>query len=232
MNFLYLYSTTYISIMIISCITLLASLFAFAGPDTPEMEWNELERGAQFTCNEATVSDAPQCISILRYRPGRFHTEVANDGGSEADSTSVMIGRHSGIAGINASYFNVRTLEPATYVKDDGLVEGQTQDNELFRANGMVAMKRHGKSVSIFPVSRLKDGQPDSRFTEAVCSGPILVENGREAGNGIWPDDTNLDGGGSSALWAKPAGVLSHPCDNKRFDHYGQRRVPNVIYIK
>lgn len=42
-------------------------------------------------------------------------------------------------------------------------------------------------------------------------------------------DAINLDGGGSSTLWTEAEGVLSNPCDNGRYDHYGQRRVPNII---
>ena len=45
-------------------------------------------------------------------------------------------------------------------------------------------------------------------------------------------DALNLDGGGSSTLWSSVAGVLNHPCDNHRFDHAGQRVVPNVISVK
>lgn len=42
----------------------------------------------------------------------------------------------------------------------------------------------------------------------------------------------NLDGGGSSTLWTKDAGVLNHPYDNKLFDHDGQRIVPNAVIVK
>ena len=45
-------------------------------------------------------------------------------------------------------------------------------------------------------------------------------------------DAINLDGGGSCALWTPQTGVLSHPYDNHRFDHYGQRIVPNILYIR
>ena len=45
-------------------------------------------------------------------------------------------------------------------------------------------------------------------------------------------DALNLDGGGSSTLWTKPAGVVSHPYDNRRFDHYGQRSVPNIVVVR
>lgn len=42
----------------------------------------------------------------------------------------------------------------------------------------------------------------------------------------------NLDGGGSSTLWVLPEGILNHPSDNQRFDHEGQRVVPNAIVVR
>ena len=52
-------------------------------------------------------------------------------------------------------------------------------------------------------------------------------------------DALNLDGGGSSALWtaqegvvSHPSGVLNHPYDNHRFDHAGERAVPNGIVAR
>ena len=42
----------------------------------------------------------------------------------------------------------------------------------------------------------------------------------------------NLDGGGSSTLWVLPEGVLNHPSDNRRFDHEGQRIVPNAVVAR
>ena len=48
---------------------------------------------------------------------------------------------------------------------------------------------------------------------------------------GLW-DAINLDGGGSSTLWTERTGVLNNPCDNRRFDHEGVRRVPNIVYCR
>ncbi|MFN0256186.1 phosphodiester glycosidase family protein [Pedobacter ureilyticus] len=45
----------------------------------------------------------------------------------------------------------------------------------------------------------------------------------------------NLDGGGSTALWVSgygENGVVNHPSDNKKWDHEGERKVANVIFIK
>lgn len=39
----------------------------------------------------------------------------------------------------------------------------------------------------------------------------------------------NLDGGGSTTLWTEETGVINHPYDNRKFDHDGERSVPNLI---
>lgn len=41
----------------------------------------------------------------------------------------------------------------------------------------------------------------------------------------------NLDGGGSTTLWTEQTGVINHPYDNKKFDHEGERSVPNLIVV-
>ncbi len=42
----------------------------------------------------------------------------------------------------------------------------------------------------------------------------------------------NLDGGGSTTLWTEKTGVINHPYDNRKFDHDGERKVPNLIIVK
>lgn len=39
----------------------------------------------------------------------------------------------------------------------------------------------------------------------------------------------NLDGGGSSSLWSRKYGTVSHPCDNRKFDHEGERKVSSAL---
>jgi exopolysaccharide biosynthesis protein len=48
-------------------------------------------------------------------------------------------------------------------------------------------------------------------------------------------DGVNLDGGGSTTMWirGKPwNGVVNMPCDNKRFDHEGERAVSNILIVR
>ena len=42
----------------------------------------------------------------------------------------------------------------------------------------------------------------------------------------------NLDGGGSTTLWVKDTGVINYPSDNKKWDHEGERKVANVVFLK
>jgi exopolysaccharide biosynthesis protein len=44
----------------------------------------------------------------------------------------------------------------------------------------------------------------------------------------------NFDGGGSTTMWVNGEpenGVVSHPTDNKKYDHFGERKVANAILI-
>jgi exopolysaccharide biosynthesis protein len=42
----------------------------------------------------------------------------------------------------------------------------------------------------------------------------------------------NLDGGGSTTMYIQEKGVVNMPCDNKKFDHEGERKVSNIIFIE
>ncbi|MFN8349233.1 MAG: phosphodiester glycosidase family protein [Spirosomataceae bacterium] len=45
-------------------------------------------------------------------------------------------------------------------------------------------------------------------------------------------DAVNLDGGGSTTMWIADKGVVNYPCDNKKFDHEGERAVSNVLIVR
>jgi exopolysaccharide biosynthesis protein len=45
-------------------------------------------------------------------------------------------------------------------------------------------------------------------------------------------DAINLDGGGSTTMYIEGKGVVNMPCDNKKFDHEGERKVSNILFIR
>ena len=248
-----------------------------------QMNWRPLKKGAQVGFAQLSLFNSVQSISVLRYPMSKVRTCIANDSAESADSTSALALRHGGFAAINASYFNVRTLYPTTYVKDDGEQEGWTTERELFRVDGLLYIK-HRKKAGVSLSDSLSYGKISASCRESIASGPVLLINGEEART-TWPDKSfyykrhprtvfgisadgwaylividgrfpgqadgttihetaevcrllglkdaiNLDGGGSSVLWTKEYGVVSHPFDNHKYDAFGQRIVPNIIYLR
>ena len=48
-------------------------------------------------------------------------------------------------------------------------------------------------------------------------------------------DAVNLDGGGSTTMWirGKPFnGIVNMPCDNRKFDHEGERSLSDILIIR
>ncbi len=42
----------------------------------------------------------------------------------------------------------------------------------------------------------------------------------------------NLDGGGSTSFYRHGKGIVNMPCDNRQWDHLGERSVSNILYVK
>lgn len=72
----------------------------------------------------------------------------------------------------------------------------------------------------------------DGRFPANGAIGASIEEVGLIARYLGMTTALNLDGGGSSTIWSEPTGVINHPYDNKKFDHEGCRKVPNIIVMK
>ncbi|MBP5397230.1 MAG: phosphodiester glycosidase family protein [Bacteroidales bacterium] len=70
----------------------------------------------------------------------------------------------------------------------------------------------------------------DGRFKEGI--GATIEETAKLARMVGMTEALNLDGGGSATLWIEGPGVINHPYDNKKYDGYGQRVVPNVVVVK
>lgn len=71
----------------------------------------------------------------------------------------------------------------------------------------------------------------DGRFQE-YASGMTMDETAAVAQMFGLENAINLDGGGSSTLWTASDGVVSHPGDNRKWDHEGERTVCNAVIIK
>lgn len=249
-------------------------------------EWHDIERGAQWGSAMVQLFNSTQSISAVRYPASRLRTEVVSDPGKSEGGSTTTSGfgeRYGALASMNGSYFNMKTLYPTTYIRDDREPEGVTDASELFRVDGAFALKgRKGKVISV--ADTLAYERSFRRCREVMAAGPVLLTCGETAGG--WPqgdgfydkrhprslvgvtsggyicfividgrfpgladgttipetaevarlfglvDAINLDGGGSSALWVRGVGVISHPFDNHRYDHAGERVVPNALIVR
>jgi len=106
-----------------------------------------------------------------------------------------------------------------------------------------------GKPVSLDPTPFVKLRHPRSAMAIKKKKVYFITIDGRSpnaAGMSLtelssvlkWMKFTsaiNLDGGGSTTLWVSNMpenGVVNYPSDNKKWDHYGERKVANVLLVK
>lgn len=264
---------------------LFAAVAWVLGSSTYGQEWNwqDIGRDIQSCHAQFEMFNSVQSVEILRYRASSHRTGIVNDPAQLADSVSALGKRHHAVGALNGSYFDVKQLTPATFVKDDGQIEGITLEAESYRTDGIVALKGLHKVIVLrCDTSQYKSVQ--KKYREILASGPVLVSEGKPA-KPEWPEDSfftgrhprsilgtddkgwvyfivvdgragrkaagmtipeavslvqllglshaiNLDGGGSSTLWTDVQGVNSYPCDNRRYDHTGQRIVPNAVIVR
>jgi len=251
-----------------------------------DWEWKEISRGAEYGSASFQMSGSVQSVSAVRYPASELRTELVNDPGKKrrGSATPSAFGRrYSARAVINGSYFNMKTLYPTTYIRDDRKEEGVNEAAEAGRVDGVFAIDGHDCFVVPFS-DTLAWNDVFGTCHEIMAAGPVLLTDGEVRGG--WPtgdgfydkrhprslvgisadgyvyfividgrqpgkaegatipetaeiallfglrDAINLDGGGSSALWVKKVGVISHPSDNHQFDNRGERKVPNALVLR
>ena len=216
---------------------------------TADWHTTDLGRGAACRYAQVEIFGSRQSISVVSYPARHFATQIVQLDG-KGETTGRMGEAADATAAINGSYFNMKTFTPITFVMVDCRVLGRTTPGELMRTNGIIAIRdKQGHDVAIFACDSfythrhprsLIGKRPNGEVVMAVIDGRA---KGQAAGATIaetayiarllgLTDALNLDGGGSSALWTAQEGVVSHPSDNRRFDHAGERAVPNGIVAR
>lgn len=162
--------------------------------ETLEPDWKDAPFGGQYATVSQELFGWQQFISLFRYPAKKFLTGVANDSGlnpakkpsypaavdpaNPATTTSGFAERYGAIAAINAGYFNMKTLYPQTFVKDDGVVEGHTTPDELFRVDGAVGIKGGHKAIFEFCDTTSYENV-FAKCDEALACGPMLMKDGK-----------------------------------------------------
>lgn len=262
-------------------------------PGTPESDslaffsadwnWQDLGKGAQAGYAQLELFGSTQSIAVVRYPGRKYRTGFVSATGEDAGPTDTLAIRAGARFALNGSYFNMKTLEPATFFAINRKQLGSTCENELFRTNGLLAVRRkNGRKLFILPYEPTQESAYSKKYYASLASGPVLIIDGKtetfdlndrfvtdrhprsfvgitsegtvylvvvdgrfrgEAAGASIPelariagwlglcDAINFDGGGSSAVWTDETGIINHPCDNRKFDHRGARRVPDIISV-
>lgn len=214
----------------------------------------DLGKGARAGYAQINMFNSVQSVSFVSYPARNFRTEILHRPADTAGKPS-EIGKETGACFMmNAGYFNVKELTPCVYFRQGKQILGHTHPTELYRVDGVFGFTdRKGREMVVAHCPDSLDYEAVSRKMKSVmASGPLLILDGdivvpvlmgdKADGASIYEtayichlfgmtDAINLDGGGSSALWTSTTGVISHPRDNRRFDHEGERTVPNLIAV-
>ena len=194
----------------------------------------------------------PQYVSVVEVRPRRLQSGI---GVSKTMKTISELAReHHALVAINGSYYNMTEGNSVCFLKIDDVVADSTEMREFaLCVTGAVKVKK-GK-LRILPWNRDLEPTCDSGFVAtkhprsaiAVTKDKrvlFITVDGRSPGNALGmrlpelahlikvmggKEALNLDGGGSTMLYLDGE-ILNHPSDNGRFDHQGERRIPNIIY--
>jgi len=139
-------------------------------------EWHDVEKNAQYAVVHQELFGAMQTISIFRYKASWYYTEIINDPGVKSATTSTLAKRYNAMAAINGSYFNVKTLYPVTYVKEDKVQEGYTTPYEFnARVDGLLSVDGHRFKIEL--CDTLGYTKAAKNYRDAMASGPVLLKN-------------------------------------------------------
>jgi hypothetical protein len=105
-------------------------------------------------------------------------------------------------------------------VQDGKVVDHGKRQRSIRHPRSAIGAKKDGSLVLLAIDGRAKEAAGTSYEETAT----ILVALGCEFA-------INLDGGGSTTLWTAGQGVCNFPCDNKTFDHAGERAVANALLL-
>lgn len=243
--------------------------------------WHSIGKDIEAGYANFAIFNSTQSISVIRYKAKKHKTDFLHCPADLRSTTSKAGIGKGALASMNGSYFNVKTLYPTTFFKDNGKQVGWTYHKEVPRVNGLVCLK--GRKIEVVEAADTSEFYSIAKhYKECLASGPVLVDNGVRRSysyeqsfftyrhprtmigitkdgwiylvvvDGRFPgqgegatiaemaflaehfglyDALNLDGGGSSAIWNSKDGTLNHPYDNKKFDHEGEREVPNVVLV-
>ncbi len=181
-------------------------------PANPTVPWGG---GNTYLKVDGTVIHTFDGTNVNRYTMGILFNNTS-------DLAIALKPGSGGWAGIESSWANMMICGPI--LLNGGVVETYAPDNDHANA-------RHPRTaVGITATNKLILLTADGRTDDAAgmsCTELANVMLALGCVNAI-----NLDGGGSTTLWAAGEpynGIVNYPSDNAAYDHLGERRCANVL---
>lgn len=145
-----------------------------------DWQWTPLATGAEAGYASLNIFGSTQSISVIRYRASKFKTGIVSAPRSESSTTDTLAMRAGAFAAVNGSYFNVKTLEHTTFFCHNGEVLSTTYQNELFRCDGVLALKKGcSHRIAVLPYDQEDEKLYSKRYKAAIVSGPVLTLKGQ-----------------------------------------------------
>lgn len=135
---------------------------------------------AQVGSAQMSLFGSMQSISIARYPARKFKTRVIHAPGEMAGKTSQIAMRNRATVAVNASYFDMDNLTPATFLMSKRKVYGNTSQGELNRSNGIVLFRQRGKRIDIMSAVPDEYETATRGWRDAIVAGPVLLEDGKD----------------------------------------------------
>ncbi len=145
-----------------------------------------LQHGAVCMYTNIHVFDSPQQISIIKYDPKKYKTQIVQ--APQMTMTSLLAKENQAEAAINGSYFNVKTGAPTTFIRLDGIVRGETTRAEAFRTDGAISTDKN--KIKIHAFDSITSKKLGKKYKNILAAGPLLLKNGVRQMAPTFPENT------------------------------------------
>ena len=154
------------------------------------------------------VFDSPQQISIIKYDPKKYKTQIVQ--APQMTMTSHLAKENQAEAAINGSYFNVKTGAPTTFIRLDGIVRGETTRAEAFRTDGAISTDKN--KIKIHAFDSITSKKLGKKYKNILAAGPLLLKNGVRQMAPTFPENTGKATKGNALSSDVPQGFFKrHP---------------------
>lgn len=139
----------------------------------------KVKKAEGYTIVAADIFNSKQTISVIKYSPKSFTTEILLP--DEVGIVSEAAEEKRAHIAINACYWAVKTGVPTTFIKVDGNILSHSHTAGLPRVNGLMFFYDHG--IEVVSTEEMPDypslAEKVDKCKNVFACGPILIDDGK-----------------------------------------------------